>query len=265
MRSFLLLPSLVALMLSAASVSAVENSPSIASAAQIHAMRCFSLKRTPVHMNLTDTQLYTKALTHRRPTRRATAHQRRASTVADVQSSVRIDVANMDTGYPLGSLSVDDGGRLAVDGSGPGTTFSTLTSSGSALGTQRRILVPSLSGFPNLGAIQYASTDSPTLGPGLSSGVKITGVADPGTQPGDLPAYLESYESGATSLPTETDVWTINYLTGVIGLQWINPDGSIPDTTLISNGNGIAATGDLAAFNSVHGSGWFTVKLTRSA
>lgn len=75
--------------------------------------------------------------------------------------------------------------------------------------------------------------------------------------------------------------WTIDYLTGRMTAQWINPDGSkrslvgkisldcgpagSPATYLVSDGVRVAATGDIAAFNAANGQGWFAVVSTLTA
>ncbi|KJA26404.1 hypothetical protein HYPSUDRAFT_319971 [Hypholoma sublateritium FD-334 SS-4] len=102
------------------------------------------------------------------------------------------------------------------------------------------------------------------MGPGLSNGLLLTGIKDPGTPPGDIPAYLANYDdpTGPLNRGAETDIWNIDYQTGEVKATWVNPGGDVVDLTMITNGVTIAATGDFTAFNNLNGGNWFYLAFT---
>ncbi|KAF8969216.1 hypothetical protein BDZ97DRAFT_1915559 [Flammula alnicola] len=152
-----------------------------------------------------------------------------------------LNVKNLATGSPLGNLLVTDTGfSLTPTG---GATITTSASPSWAFHDQRRVTIPSLSGtFPNLGLVQFTSSTVPDF----------PSVAAPGTAPGDLPTYLDSY-GNSPSRPINA---------GETDIRSTLLDAS-PTVILISDAT-IAGTGDLDAFNSAFGAGWFPITSTLS-
>ncbi|CAA7266951.1 unnamed protein product [Cyclocybe aegerita] len=254
MRSFLLISPLIGALLCVIGANAAVTGDS--------PVRRFALKGAQATQttNLTPAELYARELTHKRPTRRSTAQRRQESELPEIQANINIGAITASTGSPLGGLTLGTSG-LEVDLSGSGINLVTTASPSWSSRTDRRITISTLSGFPNLGLVQYDASSGLTLGVGLPNGVLVTGVADPGTAPGSLPSFVANYNTGLSDLAVETDVWTIDYITGIISAQWTNPDGSKPVTVLVTDGTNIAATGDVLAFNLAHGLGWFPITL----
>ncbi|PPQ83472.1 hypothetical protein CVT25_007063 [Psilocybe cyanescens] len=255
MRSFLLIPSLLSILAAlSANASILPGTP---------AVRRFTSKDTPTQTEkLTDAQIYARSLTHRQPTRRSTAQRRQVSDNAEIDASISVGARNRDTGSTLGALTISSSGLGIATSADVAVSLDTVRSSSWGSQTERRITIDGLPGYSNLGAVQFSSTSGLTLGAGLSNGLRVTGVSSPGTAPGDVPSFGASYGNTGPALAGETDVWTFDYTTGTITLQWVNPDGSTPATFLISNGVDLAATGDIDAFNAVFGPGWFATTLT---
>ncbi|KIM39950.1 hypothetical protein M413DRAFT_188252 [Hebeloma cylindrosporum] len=228
-------------------------------------IRRFSLTGTPTqNENLTEAAAYARSLTRRRPTRRATAERRQVSDTPNIDIDIGLSVSNLATGSPVGNL-VLGGSGLSLSAEGGANLLTSVNALWESR-PERRILVPGLNpDYPYLGLVQFSAVSGLALGPGLSNGLLLTGVASPGTAPGATPAYLPNL--GNPTVPFnggETDIWTIDYITGRITPQWINPDGGTPITYLVSDGTRIAATGDIAAFNNANGLGWFPITLSYS-
>ncbi|KAG8909703.1 hypothetical protein FRC01_006782, partial [Tulasnella sp. 417] len=68
--------------------------------------------------------------------------------------------------------------------------------------------------------------------------------------PGATPQNVgNSYSSATgTSRTSESEVWTFNRDTNAITVQWVNTDGSKPETHLFTQSTALYAGGDPAAF-----------------
>ncbi|KAH9481608.1 hypothetical protein JR316_0006135 [Psilocybe cubensis] len=259
MRSFLLIPSLLSVLAAlTANASVVPGAP---------AVRRFASNNTPSQTKkLTAAQEYARELTHRQPTRRSTAQRRQASAQSiNVDTSIQVGARNRDTGSTLGGVTITSSGLGIATSADTEVSLGTVRTSKTGSETERRITIDGLPGYSNLGVVQFSSTSGLTLGAGLSNGLRITGIANPGTGSGETPTYGTSYGNTGPALAGETDVWSFDYTTGTISLQWVNPDGSTPATYIITNGVDLAATGDIDAFNAVFGPGWFATTLTFTA
>ncbi|KAF9525578.1 hypothetical protein CPB83DRAFT_909050 [Crepidotus variabilis] len=112
--------------------------------------------------------------------------------------------------------------------------------------------------FPLLGNVLGPSSISQTLGPGLYNYCFFAGTNE---TPADSPPVVQG-TSFSTTLGAETAVWKKTD-SGDISLQWVNPDGSKPETFVMyaPSANSLAITGDVAAYLDTFGTGRFPITL----
>ena len=71
------------------------------------------------------------------------------------------------------------------------------------------------------------------------------------TPPNSTPQTVGNAYTAATgrSRTSESGVWNVDVVTGVLGLVWTNPDGSTPPLALFLQSNALYVGGDQGAFN----------------
>ncbi|PVF98143.1 WSC-domain-containing protein [Serendipita vermifera] len=106
---------------------------------------------------------------------------------------------------------------------------------------------------PFAGWTQGYLNSGSTLAPGSQEYLAFNNVehTDPGSTPQDVGNSLSDNTGEART--SESSIWNIDLVSGAVTVQWINPDGSLPTTYLITQYTFCFATGDPAAFDSAYG------------
>ncbi|PPR07740.1 hypothetical protein CVT24_003738 [Panaeolus cyanescens] len=119
--------------------------------------------------------------------------------------------------------------------------------------TRTRITIPDSdvgASFPILGLVQGRDNIDTNVGTGSYHYLYLSGVAQPGTTAGSVSSVVDNTYSDVSgnTRAVQTDVWTVDFTTGVISAVWINDDGTaVPLQFFVQNG-AIYATADIAAF-----------------
>ncbi|KAK4182806.1 hypothetical protein QBC35DRAFT_545952 [Podospora australis] len=166
-----------------------------------------------------------------------TVTQTATPTPSPVTLQAKIAVHRKSTGDRVGYVYLSSGPAITADAA-RGSTVKITVPGGSA--TQLRI-VPDEDPTLALGFNVPASQDLQYFYGGL--------VADTPTPPGSLPVT-----KGANAY--ETDIFTLNTETNMIGWQWVNKDGFIssdPGLTLYRSGGRMYPVGNVNVFNSATG------------
>lgn len=106
-------------------------------------------------------------------------------------------------------------------------------------------------GFPLLGLVQGANDTSVDIGSESYNFFYLTGIAQPGSVAGAVPANISNAYTNVTTLvrAAESDVWTIDLTTGNLSPQWINSNGSAPTTVLFAQSSALYAGGNSSTFS----------------
>ncbi|KAF8898100.1 hypothetical protein CPB84DRAFT_1847842 [Gymnopilus junonius] len=211
--------------------------------------------------NLTQAELYARALTLRKPTRRSTAQRRQTSTVPATRFA-QVSVQDSSTGTSLGNLVFTGSGSTWEVSNSASSSNLKNTGSNAAVQTQQQLVwrdVPT-DPYTNFGIGQCASGDPTDLGPGSSAKHTQLRYAlfplyisqdqpTPKVPGGSTPTTVASnLIPGGTGL-AETGVWTLDFGTNVATPQWINTDGTTPTTIIaVNTATGtLYVTGDVSA------------------
>ncbi|KAF8993774.1 hypothetical protein BDQ17DRAFT_1367883 [Cyathus striatus] len=108
-----------------------------------------------------------------------------------------------------------------------------------ACGVQIEMENSNTPGYPLLGFVQGRDNTNVDLASGSFQYVLITPSSSVGN----------AYTSASNIMrASESDVWSINIVTGDVTAQWINSDSSAPQTMFFSQGSALYAGGDMNSF-----------------
>ncbi|KAI0084344.1 hypothetical protein BDY19DRAFT_997826 [Irpex rosettiformis] len=95
-----------------------------------------------------------------------------------------------------------------------------------------------------LSAVAIGSGPQVTLGPGNTIYLEVQN-SRASTPPGStISIYVyDTYAIGYA----QTSIWLVDPITGLVTSQWVNPDGSHPETFFIKSGSNVYITGDVNA------------------
>ncbi|PPQ74110.1 hypothetical protein CVT26_006506 [Gymnopilus dilepis] len=231
------------------------------------AIRRFPMRGTPVRAarNMTQAELYARALTLRKPTRRSTA-QRRQTSNTPVTRFASVSVKDSTTGTVVGNLVMGEvGWSISSGGSAP--TFKN-TGTSATVQTQQQLTWSDAPANPytSFGIGQCSAGASTNIGAG-SAAVLCLVNARSQVPAGSTPtAVATNLLPGGTGL-AETGVWTLDYATNVATPQWINPDGTTPTTYIVENSatGQVYVTGDVNAASQALGATLVPITLSFTA
>ncbi|KAF5320700.1 hypothetical protein D9619_002172 [Psilocybe cf. subviscida] len=202
---------------------------------------------------LTNAERLSRGLPPKAPTRRFHAARTQASPSPQNSFTGKIEVRNTDGGAVLGWLSTatsDAGNIKPTTNEGEAMKFTFTLDFGATSGSQVRVNMQNSPG-PLLGLVEGRDNANPDIGADSFQYMYLNGISLPGSSPGSSPTAQTSVYSTKNSVTkhAETDIWTIDTVSGAMSVQWINSDGSAPATYLFLQSNYVYAGGSPSKFH----------------
>ncbi|KAF4616151.1 hypothetical protein D9613_011445 [Agrocybe pediades] len=186
---------------------------------------------------MTPAQQYARTLTLRKPTRRSTAQRRQESPEPRLSSNrvSSLAVENAETGATVGNLVYEsEAWKVSRLDSASAITFTgnpTATSQ-----RQRRLVLSStdvVTMYTNVGVGQCNVGDEVHLKKGSANVLCLVNAVASGTFVGSTPKTLATNMHPSGDSVAETDIWSLNFETGIATPEWINPDGTTVSAQLV--------------------------------